>query len=375
MATNKLLHMNGGFGETSYANNSLLQRKVILKAKPILKENITRVYRHIQPDCLNVVDLGCSSGPNTLMTASEIMGIIHAVSLSLELKAPAFQIFLNDLPGNDFNTIFQSLPEFYSKLRQDKGDNFGPGFIVGVPGSFYERLFPDSSIHFFHSSFSVHWLSQVPKGLTSNGGTALNKGDIYITDTSPPAVRRAYCEQFREDFKLFLKFRSVELVRGGGMVLTFRGRLEDENPSTTFNLVGKVLHDMVLEGKVEEAKLDNFDIPYYGPTEKEVREIIEDEGSFSVERVEFSKLGWDADMNESNEGSNNIEDGVAMKAKFVAQYIRAVTEPLLKTQFGEAITMDDLFLRFTNKLVHLMQLNDLVYNNLVVSLTKRQTNA
>ncbi|XP_028787526.1 theobromine synthase 2-like [Neltuma alba] len=361
MATDTVLHMNGGIGETSYANNSLLQRKVMLKAKPIVKENITRVYRKILPDCLNVADLGCSSGPNTLMTASEIMGIIHAVSLSLRLKPPSFQIFLNDLPGNDFNTIFQSLPDFYGKLRQDQGDNFGPCFIVGVPGSFYGRLFPDNSIHFFHSSFSVHWLSQVPKGLASNGGTALNKGDIYITDTSPPAVRKAYCEQFQEDFKLFLKLRSVELVQGGGMVLTFRGRLEDEDPSTIFNLVGMVLHEMALEGRVEEAKLDKFDIPYYGPTEKEVREMVEEEGSFSVERVEYSKLGWDAEMNESTT--------TPMKAKFVGQYMRAVTEPLLKKQFGDEI-MEELFQRFTNQVGQLMQVKELVYNNLIVSLTK-----
>ncbi|KAF7810864.1 salicylate carboxymethyltransferase-like [Senna tora] len=378
MATEEVLHMNDGVGETSYANNSLLQRKVSLKVKPILKEHITKVYTNIDvSDCLKVADLGCSSGPNTLLIASEIMGMIDEISLRLKKKkTPAFQIFLNDLPSNDFNTIFNSLPDFYKNLQHEKGHNFGPNcFILGAPGSFYGRLFPENSIHFFHSSYSLHWLSQVPKGLSgrnlnegniyiantsceavwkayfeqfeddfkvflkhrsvelvkgggmvltfigrpqdqqpltihsligitlhdmvlevpkglsSNGGEALNKDDIYISNKSPGGVWKAYVEQFEQDFLHFLRHRSVELVNGGSMLLTLLGRLENQDPTTTFNIIGMALHDLILQNKIEEAKLECFDIPYYGPTEKEVRKIIEREGSFRVERIEIIKLG------------------------------------------------------------------------------------
>ncbi|KAF7810865.1 7-methylxanthosine synthase 1 [Senna tora] len=246
MATEQDLHMNGGDGETSYANNSLIQRKVLMKVKPILKEHITKVYTNIDvSDCLKVADLGCSSGPNTLLIASEIMGMIDEISLRLKKKkTPAFQIFLNDLPSNDFNTIFNSLPDFYKNLQHEKGHNFGPNcFILGAPGSFYGRLFPENSIHFFHSSYSLHWLSQAPEGLIGRG---LNKGNIYIEKGSPEAVWKAYFEQFEHDFKLFLKDRSVELVKGGGMVLTFIGRSEHEE-LTLPTLIGMALHDMVLE--------------------------------------------------------------------------------------------------------------------------------
>ncbi|KAF4375502.1 hypothetical protein F8388_024161 [Cannabis sativa] len=105
-------------------------------------------------------DLGCSSGPNTLTAVSTIFDIIEASCQSLNINTPTFQVFLNDLPGNDFNAVFQSLSSFYEKLKKEKGDKFGPCFITAMPGSFYERLFPDNSIHIVHSSYSLQWLSK-----------------------------------------------------------------------------------------------------------------------------------------------------------------------------------------------------------------------
>ena len=52
----------------------------------------------------------------------------------------------------------------------------------------------------------------------------LNKGNIYITRTSPPSVYEAYFKQFERDFKYFLKSRFEELGSNGMMVLTFIGR-------------------------------------------------------------------------------------------------------------------------------------------------------
>lgn len=74
-------------------------------------------------------------------------------------KSPQIQVFLNDLPGSDFNTLFKSLPDFYEQQIGFKSDdqNVNPHercFINGVPGSFYHRLFPTGSIHFIHSSYS-----------------------------------------------------------------------------------------------------------------------------------------------------------------------------------------------------------------------------
>ncbi|XP_028181567.1 3,7-dimethylxanthine N-methyltransferase-like [Glycine soja] len=39
----------------------------------------------------------------------------------LNRKPATFQFYLNDLFGNDFNTIFKSLPDFYTRLVEDNG--------------------------------------------------------------------------------------------------------------------------------------------------------------------------------------------------------------------------------------------------------------
>ncbi|XP_015161440.1 salicylate/benzoate carboxyl methyltransferase-like, partial [Solanum tuberosum] len=119
--------------------------------------------------------------------------------------------YLNDLPDNDFNAIFKSIPSFYPNLKEANC------FVSGIPGSFYERLFPSKSLHLVHSSYSIHWLSQAPEKIENNN-------NIYIARTSPPQVFEAYLNQFDKDFSRFLQLRSEEIVTGGHMVLTFMGR-------------------------------------------------------------------------------------------------------------------------------------------------------
>ncbi|CAK9150383.1 unnamed protein product [Ilex paraguariensis] len=163
MEVERVLHMNGGHGESSYAHNSSFQKSEMLKVKPLIEATIKDMYNINGgfPECLKITDLGCSSGPNTLFAVSEIIDIVHGCCKqnSHNKTPPEFQVFLNDLPENDFNTVFKSLSCFFDKLKKEKGDQFGPTFILAMPGSFYQRLFPSKSLHFVHSSFSLHCLS------------------------------------------------------------------------------------------------------------------------------------------------------------------------------------------------------------------------
>ncbi|KAL5752617.1 hypothetical protein ACOSQ2_023124 [Xanthoceras sorbifolium] len=290
------------------------------------------------PTNFKVADLGCSSGPNTFLVISEILDTIHATCQQFNQKSPEIQVFLNDLPENDFNSIFKSLPAFYQRVE---GDSFGPCFVSGVPGSFYERLFPSRSIHFIHSSYSVHWLSKVPENLGSN------KKNIYMAKSSPSSVYKAYLEQFQRDFSLFLSLRSKEIIVGGRMVLTFAGKSVPDPSSKdccyVWELLTKSFLELVDEGLVEAAKVDSFDIPYYTPSEEEVREIVEKEGSFNLDKLEIFEENWDPSDDPSNKEFvfNKYRSG-----KNVANCIRAATEPmLLASHFGERI-IDTLFNSF-----------------------------
>ncbi|MED6131545.1 hypothetical protein PIB30_010591 [Stylosanthes scabra] len=252
-------------------------------AKPILEESIMRLYSILHPCCLKVADLGCSSGPNALQVIYDIANVVDRTTCNLALELPSFQFFLNDLFGNDFNTIFKSLPQFLRILEEEKAHKFGPCFVNATPGTFYKRLFPNNFLHLVHSSYSLHWLSQ--------------------------------------------------------------------------NLT-------------EAVKLESFNLPLYDSTIEEAKEIIEEEGSFTLLRLESVTLAWDANINEDVSDDDNNKLDPSMRAEFIAKYHRVVLELLLKAQFGEE-AMDELFLRFKNKVVQLlMEVEILEISTLIISLIK-----
>ncbi|CAH9127315.1 unnamed protein product [Cuscuta epithymum] len=226
-STEQILHMNGGTGDHSYAHNATAPLKVTMRAKPIMEESIKKMFQRIatSPSCLRIADLGCSSGANALKAASNIMDMISMVAeeeamiMSSDEKLPAtFQVFLNDLFGNDFNALFKVVPELHKEIRT-KSD--GLCFFNATPGSFFGRLFPSHSIHFFHSSFAVHWLTQAPKEMRGEIELPVDKegSNVYLTSINPPS----YKAQFKEDLKLFLRSRHEEIVPGGTMFLTLIG--------------------------------------------------------------------------------------------------------------------------------------------------------
>ncbi|CAI0412166.1 unnamed protein product [Linum tenue] len=170
MEMDNVLHMNGGMGETSYAKNSLLQWKGIATTLPIIKKAIAELMCNSSFPIgrLAIADLGCASGPNSFFLVSEVIKAAHKLSRELGHESTdQFQIFLNDLPGNDFNNIFRSIQGFKEKIMEEMGSCTDSEpilmFITGVPGSFYDRLFQTDSLHFIHSSYGVHWSSQVPR--------------------------------------------------------------------------------------------------------------------------------------------------------------------------------------------------------------------
>ncbi|XVE87335.1 hypothetical protein DITRI_Ditri18aG0109500 [Diplodiscus trichospermus] len=358
----QVLRMNGGVGDTSYASNSLVQQKVISMTKPITEEAITKLYCSNYPAAIAIADLGCSSGPNTLFVVSELIKVVDSLRQKIGQKSAEYQVFLNDLPGNDFNTIFSSLPSFQNKLKKQLGPGSGPCFFTGVPGSFYGRLFRKKSLHFVHSSYSLMWLSQVPEGLESNNG------NIYMASTSPPEVLKAYYEQFQKDFSLFLKCRSEEMVAGGRMVLTILGRRSDDPSSKEccyiWELLAMALNDMVLEGLIEEEKLNSFNIPQYTPSPTEVKSEVLKEGSFCIDRLEVTEVNWNAYQNEYNL-SDAFKDG----GYNVAKCMRAVAEPLIASHFGEAI-IDEVFHRYREIVADRMAKEKTKFVNVIISLIK-----
>jgi len=122
------------------------QRGVIGTAKELIKEEIIEKLRIDDFNWLNtfrVADLGCSARPNSFVA---VQNIIEGVELKCQSQKGfdfhnlEYQVFFDVHSSNDFNTLFMALP---------------PGrryYAIGVPGSFYQRLFPRDSLHLFFFS-------------------------------------------------------------------------------------------------------------------------------------------------------------------------------------------------------------------------------
>ncbi|KAK2654616.1 hypothetical protein Ddye_014472 [Dipteronia dyeriana] len=361
-------HMKGGEDDKSYAKNSSWQTNVIMKTMPLIQESIDGLFCNKSiPECLKFADLGCSIGPNGYLPTWQVIEAIESTCHRLNnCKPPMLQVFLNDLPGNDFNTLFKSLPSFYERLKKEKGDEFEQcTFIAAVPGSFYGRLFPNNSLHLIFSSYSLNWLSQAPKGLISDTGFSLNKENIFMTETSHPSVREAYLDQFESDFTTFLRSRRNELEAGGCMVLTFA--VGDFHPCY-FEPLGKAINDMVSEGLIEESKLESFNLPGYRPRDEEIRLVIEREGSFDIHQHQITfKENWV--LSSENEDKSLDLDKYG-RGKQVALRVISAIEPLLVTHFGYAV-MDDMFQRYSVQLIEYLETKEGFNDNLAICLIKK----
>uniref|UniRef100_A0ACD5WP31 Uncharacterized protein n=1 Tax=Avena sativa TaxID=4498 RepID=A0ACD5WP31_AVESA len=319
MASKQMVRMSQGQGETSYALNSSFQNTQQNKMKPLIEAAIVDLCssnKTLLPGTMLIADLGCSSGPNAVALISIAIEAIQNHYLQFQQPPPEICVLLNDLPDNDFNTVGKSLVA----LRQS---NNKPVILTGIiPGSFYERLFTSGSLHLVCSSNSLHWLSKAPEDLTRNQIPAYDIDERVRRDRLP-MVLEAYAKQFRKDFKLFLELRAKELVQGGRMIVSLVGR--SNVIATRFfyvsEIVCQILSVMVLEGVIDKAKYDSFYMPTYSPSSEELREIIEEEGSFSI-----------TDM--------RVQDprtGVVNTPSSFLNFLRAIFEPVLVQHFGDVM--------------------------------------
>ncbi|XBI09056.1 hypothetical protein VPH35_136693 [Triticum aestivum] len=272
------VRMVTGNGENSYAANSRLQERAILETRPVLHKAIEELCTSLSArrSTMVVADLGCSSGPNTLRVVCEVIGAVQFYTRKSEeeRRAVEVQFFLNDLPGNDFNLVFRSLEQ----LEDLGGNETQPYYVAGLPGSYYRKLFPSRSVHFFHSSYSLMWRSK---------------------------------------------------------------------------------------GRVEKEKLDSFNLPYYAPSVKEMKALINETKLFDIEHVRLFESNWDP----QDDSESDVVLDFASSGANVAKCIRAVLEPLIADHFGDDI-IEELFVVYASIVAKHLEKAKAKYPIIVASLKK-----
>ncbi|KAL3616820.1 hypothetical protein CASFOL_039214 [Castilleja foliolosa] len=322
--------MNSGHDAFSYAKNSTLQRDGLNAAKDAIKDALTQ---NLDINALlststtfTIADLGCSVCPNAFYAAQAIIETVKHMFSQYSSEKLEFQVYFNDITTNDFNTLFASLPD-------DK-----PYYAAGVPGSFYGRLFPSSSVHVAYTSSSLHWLSRLPVEMQDENSPGWNPGRIHYTGSGvSEAVVRVYEKQFEDDMGTFLRARSREMVSGGMMVILMPGvpdgvLTHDVGIAITF--LGDILMDMVKEGLLNQDQVDSFNFPHVYPSVEQMTNVVQKNGLFDIVKIELRNARPDP------KAPIDIEGAI--------MHLRAFTEGTIISYMGTQIA-NQLFIRAINQ--------------------------
>ncbi|KAH9326941.1 hypothetical protein KI387_007119, partial [Taxus chinensis] len=218
-----VLHMYSGNGDASYAENSTRQRYVFHVLQPLFQAAIEKLT-FPKEGPLRIADLGCATGLNTISDVDFVVKTLTNLSNGLDLQ---FQAFLSDLPSNDFNGLFNLL----DRLNR-------PCFVAGVPGSFYNVLFPDSTIHVCFSIMALHWISEVPEAILHKDSPLYNRGKVWINRGRQDIVD-LYSKQSQKDLTTFMKCRAKEMAEGGLLFLCLMGRPDSSPPAQQVSVGGE----------------------------------------------------------------------------------------------------------------------------------------
>jgi len=236
-------------GSGAYNRSSSVQASGLSPAVPLLEQAAQSVPLADAPAPVVIADYGASEGRNSLAPMAAAIACLRTRT------GPdrAISVVHTDLPGNDFNALFQVLagdPNSY--LHGNPAV-----FAYGVGRSFYEQILPAESVTLGWSSWAVQWLSRIPGPIPDQ---------IQVAFSKNAAAHAAYTGQAAQDWRDFLRCRARELRRGGRLVVLTMAL--DEHGQFGYRAVVGAIYDGLLrladEGVIRPDEVRRMAIPTVG---------------------------------------------------------------------------------------------------------------
>ncbi|BBN11482.1 hypothetical protein MPTK1_5g12260 [Marchantia polymorpha subsp. ruderalis] len=321
------LFMTKGTGAMSYAENSNWHAMCMEKIWPTVLELVDSMKL---PDddmsIITIADLGCAPGRNTINNVETVLKRVKERYRNGHI--PEFQAFFQDLYDTDFNTLFQLFKNSVATIAENVPETL-KYFPAGVPGSFYGRVFPRSSVHFVMSTFALHWISKVPSSVLDKTSEDYNGGKIEHERASRATID-AYARQGDVDLRNFLDARVEEMATGGLMLLVFGVRkVYYPYCNTMVNEVKERIWDeLVSEGKVDSGLRGSFNNFMHFHYLKDVEQIL---NSYSEKLIVEKEYVFPFFLYPQNMTARE-------KAARHASLNRGLYTSMLEDHFGEDIT-------------------------------------
>ncbi|XP_024527498.1 gibberellic acid methyltransferase 2 [Selaginella moellendorffii] len=262
--------MEGGVGISSYSRNSSNQGSAFLLIAPALRVAIAaHDFADHTAAPLRIADLGCAVGSNTITAVAFVIKAVRDKFKSSGLREPEVQALFSDLVSNDFNTLFQHL----------EGADF---FVAGVPGSFYHRLFPSSSIHFSMCNVALQWLSKASERFLSH----LFQRPWLTEDLRPGTLEESLLEDQHQRLLERSRRKPTKISAATWLVELKRLSLAASSPSS----LKRTNPLCFAQGLIDEETRDSFNIPAYHRTLDEIAKAVSDSGDvFTILQLEELK--------------------------------------------------------------------------------------
>lgn len=290
-------------GQGYYDRNSDSQRADIDRASELLRTMTSA----IPSDSKNILlaDFGCGCGAATFQLSDpivdQLIGSDGAVSIT---------IVRNDICKNDFNALADQI----AVSKRARVTEFF------APGSFYERVLPDNSLHLGVCFSALQWMPSLP---------SLRVAEHVTHEVNSKKYADAYELQWQRGWQTFLRGRAAELVRNGQLLVSVVGQSGDGRVHAPFELLNLSLRTMVEDGLLNAERVDCFQMPIHRPRRDEVV------APFSIKSLE--KLPLDLQFIEAK----SVECPLFVRwtrdrdsqqyARSYTSFIRAFSEPTVRT--------------------------------------------
>jgi hypothetical protein len=277
-------------GDGYYASNSSLQFQAIESIAPLITAAMEKVKLPPATSSFNIVDYGCAHGLNSALAIQYALD-----ALRKRIAHQCISIIHNDLPSNDFNSLFRHLISG-ARWFQYAGEPGKPApYVYCSAASFYGQIMPESSVHFGFSSFAAHWLSRMPN---------VCMVEQTFHGNAQGEAKEKIAEQSAADWRTFLTCRAGELAPGGRLVLSLPGRLPADSTNLSgegeislggcMQMVNEVLVEMVERKLIDRSKFEHFVWPFYFRTAEEIKRPFEESAGLretvKVEQLRTERL-------------------------------------------------------------------------------------
>ena len=304
-----------------YDDHSEYQRRVAASGDELIRDAIAHIPSPAVDATFVIADYGCSTGRNSISSLRTAVDSLRSADSDRAITA-----IHNDLPTNDWNTLFANLASDADSYVHAAGPPVVP---LASACSFFEPAAPTRAVHLGVSFSAAHWLREQPDVVVPDG--------FYFCEAAGVA-REALAQQADTDWAAFLGSRATDLAAGGRMIVQMVGTDTPPAPAEPrvtarklLRAMAEVADGMAHDGLLDPAAVRRYLLPVYARTVEEARAPIARAGSplASVFTIEVARV--DPVANPYLAAWRDDNDSAAYGRAY-AGFVRGFTESSLREQ-------------------------------------------